>query len=106
MRSLLAKVFPGSGVTWAVGPTSIWLYVPQRRTPVVVDDRDDPGVVRTALWNRVSVLVIDSNFLKYGWGSLTRQGIAAGWLKPIGQVGKPSDPYFLAAFRVEHAAGP
>ncbi|HEY1890325.1 MAG TPA: hypothetical protein VGG63_07960 [Steroidobacteraceae bacterium] len=105
VRSLLAKVFPGSGVSWAVGPTSIWLYVPPHGTPVVVDDRDDPGVVRTALWKRVSVLVIDSNFLDYGWGSLTRQGVAAGWLRPIGQVGTPKDPYYLAAFRVEHTGG-
>jgi hypothetical protein len=102
VRRLLAKAFPGSGVTWAVGPTSIWLYVPQRGTPVVVDDRDDPGIVATALWKRVSVLVIDSNFLDYGWGSLVRRGVAAGWLKPIGQVGTPRDPYFLAAYRVEH----
>jgi hypothetical protein len=105
VRGFLAKVFPGSGVTWAVAPTSLWLYVPEHGTPVLVDDRDDPGVVGTALWKRVSVLVIDSNFLNYGWGSLTRQGVAAGWLRPIGQVGTPKDPYFLAAFRVEHAGG-
>ncbi|MGH8319472.1 MAG: hypothetical protein ACREUL_16095 [Steroidobacteraceae bacterium] len=103
VRSLLARVFPGNGVTWAVGPTSIWLYVPQRGTPVIVDDRADPGVIKTALWNRVSVLVIDSNFLKYGWGNLAREGVAAGWLQPIGQVGTPADKYFLAAYRVEHA---
>jgi hypothetical protein len=105
VRGFLAKIFPGSGVTWAVAPTSLWLYVPERGTPVLVDDRDDPGVIRTALWKRVSVLVIDSNFLEYGWGSLTRQGVAAGWLQPIGHVGTPKDPYFLAAFRVEHAGG-
>ncbi|MGH8200234.1 MAG: hypothetical protein ACREVO_07695 [Steroidobacteraceae bacterium] len=105
VRSLLAKVFPGTGVTWAVGPTSIWLYVPPHGTPVVVDDRDDPGVIGTPLWQRVSVLVIDSNFLDYGWGSLTRRGVAAGWLQPIGRVGTPKDPYFLAAFRVVHAGG-
>jgi hypothetical protein len=105
VRSLLAKVFPGTGVTWAIGPTSIWLYVPPHGTPVVVDDRDDPGVIGTPLWKRVSVLVIDSNFLDYGWGSLTRRGVAAGWLQPIGHVGTPKDPYFLAAFRVVHAGG-
>jgi hypothetical protein len=103
VRSLLAKVFPGAGVTWAIAPTSLWLYVPPRGTPVLVDDRDDPGVIRTTLWNKVSVLVIDSNFLQYGWGSVARKGVAAGWLQPIGQVGKPSDPYFLAAYRVEHS---
>jgi hypothetical protein len=102
VRRLLAKVFPGSGVTWAIAPTSLWLYVPQHGTPVLVDDRDDPGVVRTALWKRMSVLVIDSNFLQYGWGRIARQGVAAGWLRPIGQVGSPDDPYFLAAYRVEH----
>lgn len=102
VRHLLAKVFPGSGVTWAVAPTSLWLYAPQRGTPVLVDDRDDPGVIRTALWKRVSVLVIDTNFLQYGWGKVARQGVAAGWLKPIGQVGTPRDPYFIAAYRVEH----
>lgn len=102
VRRLLAKAFPGSGVTWAIAPTSAWLYVPQHGTPVLVDDRDDPGVVRTPLWKRVSVLVIDSNFLHYGWGSLARRGVAAGWLKPIGQVGTPKDPYFVAAYRVEH----
>jgi hypothetical protein len=91
-------------VTWAVGPTSIWLYVPQRGTPVIIDDRADPGVVKSALWNRVSVLVIDSDFLRWGWGRIAREGVAAGWLKPIGQVGTPADKYCLEAFRVEHAS--
>jgi hypothetical protein len=104
VRSLLAKAFPGSGVTWAVGPTSIWLYAPQSGTPVIVDERSDPGIVKTALWKRVSVLVIDSDFLNYGWGRVAREGVAAGWLTPIGQVGKPGDKYCLEAFRVEHAA--
>ncbi|HEV7138434.1 MAG TPA: hypothetical protein VGN43_17490, partial [Steroidobacteraceae bacterium] len=90
--------------TWAVGPTSIWLYVPQRGTPVIIDDRADPGVVKTALWNRVSVLVIDTDFLRWGWGRIAREGVAAGWLKPIGQVGTPADKYCLEAFRVEHAS--
>lgn len=102
VRSLLAKVFPGSGVTWAVAPTSLWLYVPQRGRPVLVDDRDDPGVIRTPLWKRVSVLLVDSNFLEYGWGKIVRQGLAAGWLQPIGHVGTPADKYCLEAFRVEH----
>ena len=57
VRSLLANVFPGTGVTWAVAPTSLWLYVPHGGRPVLVDDRSDPGVVGTALWQRVSVLV-------------------------------------------------
>ncbi|HEV7138065.1 MAG TPA: glycosyltransferase family 39 protein [Steroidobacteraceae bacterium] len=104
VRSLLAKAFPGTGVTWAVGPTSIWLYVPQRGTPVIIDDRADPGVVKSALWNRVSVLVIDSDFLRWGWGRIAREGVAAGWLKPIGHVGNPADKYCLEAFRVEHAS--
>lgn len=103
VRSLLARVFPGTGVTWAVAPTSIWLYVPSRGTPVLVDDRADPGVIETALWNRVTVLVIDSDFLKWGWGRIAREGVAAGWLKPIGRVGTPEDKYYLAAFRVEHS---
>ncbi len=34
---LLTKVFPGTGVTWAVGPTSIWIYVPQSGRTVIVD---------------------------------------------------------------------
>lgn len=106
VRSLLVKVFPGTGVTWAVGPTSIWLYAPQRGRPVIIDERDDPGIVRTALWNRVSVLVIDSNFLEWGWGKVAREGVAAGWLKPIGHVGTPADKYCLEAFQVEHARAP
>lgn len=103
VRSLLAKAFPGTGVTWAVGPTSIWLYAPQRGRTVIVDERSDPGIVRTALWGRMSVLVIDSDFLKWGWGGIARNGVAAGWLQPIGRVGKPGDPYCLEAFRIEHA---
>lgn len=102
VRGLMAKVFPGSGLTWAVGPTSLWLYVPQSGRTVIVDDRADPNIVRTPLWQRMSVLVIDSDFLKWGWGSIARQGVAAGWLRPIGQVGEPADKYFLAAYRVEH----
>ena len=102
VRSLLAKAFPGTGVTWAVGPTSIWLYVPQRGTPVIMDDRADPGIVKTALWNRVSVLVLDSDFLKWGWGRIAQEGVAAGWLKPIGHVGQPGDKYCVEAFHVEH----
>jgi hypothetical protein len=102
VRSLLAKTFPGTGVTWAIGPTSIWPYVPQDGRPVLVDERDDPGIVKTALWKRVRVLILDSDFLDYGWGSVARKGVAAGWLKPIGQVGKPGDQYRLEAFRVEH----
>jgi hypothetical protein len=102
VRSLLAKVFPGSGVTWAIGPTSLWLYAPQRGRTVLVDDRDDPGVIGTPLWKRVSVLVVDSNFFEYGWGKIVREGVAAGWLKPIGHVGTPADKYCLEAFRVEH----
>lgn len=106
VRSLLAKVFPGKGVTWAVGPTSIWLYVPDGGTPVIVDERSDPGIVNTALWQRMSVLVIDSDFLKWGWGRVAREGLAAGWLKPIGHVGTPADKYCLEAFRVEHPGAP
>jgi hypothetical protein len=102
VRSLLAKAFPGSGVTWAVGPTSIWLYLPQGGRPVILDERSDPAFPQAALWSRVSVLVIDSNFLTYGWGRVARKGVAAGWLKPIGRVGKPGDTYCLEAFRVEH----
>lgn len=105
VRRLMAKAFPGTGVTWAVGPTSIWLYVPRGGRPVIMDKRSDPGVVKTALWNRVSVLVVDSDFLRYGWGKIARQGVAAGWLQPIGQVGRPGDKYSLEAFRVEHAGG-
>ena len=103
VRRLLAKVFPGSGVTWAVGPTSIWLYVPPRGTPVIVDDRSDPGIIHTPLWQRMTVLVIDSDFLNYGWAKVAREGVAAGWLRPIGHVGTPADKYYLAAYRVEHA---
>lgn len=51
----------------------------------------------------MSVLVIDSDFLKWGWGGIARNGVAAGWLQPIGRVGKPGDPYCLEAFRIEHA---
>jgi len=106
VRRLVAKVFPGTGVTWAVGPTSIWMYVPQSGRTVIVDDRSDPGIVRTALWRRMSVLVIDSDFLQWGWGKIARQGVAAGWLQPIGRVGRPGDKYWLEAFRVEHASAP
>lgn len=101
---MLARAFPGVGVTWAVGPTSIWMYVPQSGRTVIVDQRSDPGIVRTALWRRISILVIDTDFLKWGWGGIARQGVAAGWLRPVGQVGKPGDKYWLEAFRVEHAA--
>jgi len=103
---LVAKVFPGTGVTWAVGPTSIWMYVPQSGRTVIVDDRSDPGIIRTALWRRMSVLVIDSDFLQWGWGKIARQGVAAGWLQPLGRVGRPGDKYWLEAFRVEHAGAP
>jgi hypothetical protein len=99
---LLTNVFPGTGVTWAVGPTSIWMYLPQSGRTVIVDQRSDPGIVNTALWQRVSVLVIDTDFVQWGWGRIARQGVAAGWLKPIGQVGKPGDKYWLEAFQVEH----
>jgi hypothetical protein len=103
---MLTKVFPGTGVTWAVGPTSIWMYVPQSGRTVIVDQRSDPGIVRTALWRRISILVIDTDFLKWGWGGIARQGVAAGWLRPIGQVGKPGDKYWLEAFSVEHTGAP
>lgn len=106
VRTLLAKVFPGAGVTWAVGPTSIWLYAPQGGRPVIIDERDDPGIVETALWKRVSVLVIDSDFLRWGWGRVAREGERAGWLIPIGHVGEPGDKYCLEAFRVEHPGEP
>ncbi|MGH7106897.1 MAG: hypothetical protein ACREFT_10345, partial [Acetobacteraceae bacterium] len=102
VRSLLAKAFPSSGVTWAIGPTSIWLYLPQGGTPVIVDDRSDPGIVKTALWDRMSVLVIDTDFLTWGWGSVAREGVSQGWLEPIGHVGTPGDKYCLEAFRIEH----
>jgi hypothetical protein len=105
VRGLLARVFPGTGVTWAFAPTSLWLYVPHGGRPVLIDERNDPGIIHKPLWNRVSVLVIDTNFLLYGWGRIAREGVAAGWLKPIGQVGKPGDTYFLAAFHVEHPGG-
>jgi hypothetical protein len=78
------------------------MYVPQSGRTVIVDQRSDPGVVNTALWQRVSVLVIDTDFVQWGWGRIARQGVAAGWLKPIGQVGKPGDKYWLEAFQVEH----
>ena len=103
VRRLLAKTFPGTGVTWAVGPTSIWLYAPQGGRTVIVDDRSDPGIIRTALWRRMSVLVIDSDFLQWGWGRIAREGVAAGWLRPIGEVGRPQDKYWLETFRIEHA---
>jgi Dolichyl-phosphate-mannose-protein mannosyltransferase len=103
---LLTKVFPGTGVTWAVGPTSIWMYVPQSGRTVIVDQRSDPGIVNTALWRRISVLVIDTDFVQWGWGRIARQGVAAGWLQPIGRVGKPGDKYWLEAFRVEHPGAP
>jgi hypothetical protein len=106
VRNLLAKVFPGTGVTWAVGPTSIWLYVPQGGRQVILDERADPGVVQTALWHRVSILIIDSDFLSYGWGNVAREGVAGGWLQPIGHVGEPGDKYCLEAFRVEHGRAP
>jgi hypothetical protein len=103
---LVAQTFPGTGTTWAVGPTSIWMYVPERGRTVIVDDRSDPGVVRTALWRRMRVLIIDPDFLQFGWGKVARQGVAAGWLQPIGRVGKPGDKYWLEAFRVRHAGAP
>jgi hypothetical protein len=106
VRSLLARVFPGSGVTWAVAPTSIWIYAPQQGRTVLIDERDDPGIVKTALWKRVSVLLIDSNFLAWGWGRVARQGVAEGWLQPIGHVGTPRDKYCLEAFRVVHERAP
>jgi hypothetical protein len=104
VHRLVTKTFPGTGTTWAVAPTSIWMYVPQSGRTVLVDDRSDPGIIRTPLWRRMSVLVIDSDFLQWGWGKIARQGVAAGWLQPIGQVGKPGDKYWLEAFRVRHAA--
>ena len=106
VQSLVTRAFPGTGVTWAVGPTSIWMYVPGSGRTVIVDDRADPNVIRTALWRRMSVLVIDTDFLQWGWGKIARQGVAAGWLRPIGQVGKPGDKYWLEAFRIEHAGAP
>lgn len=102
VRALLAEVFPGTGVTWAVGPTSLWLYAPQHGRTVLIDDRDDPSVIGTPLWKRVSVLIVDSNFFDYGWGEIVRAGVAGGWLKPIGHVGTPADKYCVEAFRVEH----
>jgi hypothetical protein len=109
VRALMAKAFPGTGVTWAVAPTSMWLYAPRRGTPVLLDERADPGVIHTALWKRVSVLIVDSDFLKWGWGHIVQEGLAAGWLAPIGHVGTPADPYCVEAFRVTHpgvAPGP
>jgi hypothetical protein len=109
VHRLVTNAFPGTagtGVTWAVGPTSIWMYVPESSRTVIVDDRSDPGVVRSALWRRMSVLVIDSDFLQFGWGKVARQGVAAGWLQPIGRVGKPGDKYWLEAFRVRHVGAP
>jgi hypothetical protein len=103
---LVDRAFPGTGTTWAVGPTSIWMYVPQSGRTVIVDDRSDPGVVGTALWRRMSVLIIDSDFLQWGWGRIALRGVAAGWLQPIGRVGKPGDKYWLEAFRVGHAGAP
>jgi hypothetical protein len=106
VRSLLTRVFPGSGVTWAVAPTSIWIYAPQQGRTVLMDVRDDPGIVKTALWQRVSILLIDSNFLQWGWGRIAREGVAEGWLRPIGHVGTPRDKYCLEAFRVVHGRAP
>ncbi len=105
VHRLLLKAFPGSGVTWAVGPTSIWMYLPQTGRTVIVDERSDPGIVRTALWRRMSILVIDSDFIKWGWGAVARRGVAAGWLQPLGRVGKPGDKYWIEAFRVQHPGG-
>lgn len=102
VRALLARAFPATGVTWAVGPTSIWLYAPQGGTPVILDERSHPGIVHAPVWNRVGVLVVDSDFLHYGWGDVVREGVAERWLTPIGTVGKPGGIYFLEAFRVEH----
>jgi hypothetical protein len=102
VRALLAKAFPKTGVTWAVGPTSIWLYAPRGGTPVILDERSDPGIVRTQLWKRVGVLVVDSDFLHYGWRDIIKEGVAQRWLRPIGEVGKPDGIYFMEAFRVEH----
>jgi hypothetical protein len=102
VRALLARAFPATGVTWTVGPTSIWLYAPHGATSVLLDERSDPGIVRSQLWKRVSVLVVDSDFLHYGWENVVRQGVAERWLTPIGEVGRPGGIYFLEAFRVEH----
>jgi len=104
VRALLAKAFPATGVTWTVGPTSIWLYAPHGGTPVILDERSDPGIVHSQLWKRVGVLVVDSDFLHYGWENVVRQGVAQRWLTPIGEVGKPGGIYFLEAFRVGHPA--
>jgi hypothetical protein len=50
------------------------------------------------------VLIIDSNFLNYGWASVAQDGVAKGWLRPIGRVGRPNDEaiYYMEAFRVVH----
>lgn len=102
VRGLLARAIPAAGVTWAVGPTSIWLYAPQTGEPVILDERSDPGIIDSGLWQRVSVLIIDSDFLHYGWGRVAREGVARGWLRPIGRVGRPDGIYFMEAFEVEH----
>lgn len=104
VRGLLERAIPAEGVTWAVGPTSIWLYAPQTGEPVILDERSDPGIIDTGLWQRVSVLIIDSDFLHYGWRRVAREGVAQGWLRPIGRVGRPDGIYFLEAFKVEHGA--
>jgi hypothetical protein len=103
VRALAKHVLPTSGDPWVIGPTSIWLYAPADARCIVVDKREDPSVIQTKLWKHVAVLIIDSDFLKYGWGSVAQDGVTKGWLYPIGRVGHPSNSiYYMEAFRVVH----
>lgn len=104
VRALVERTLPTSAEAWVVGPASVWLYSPANARCVVIDRRDDPAVVNTELWRHVGVLIIDSDFLNYGWASVAQDGVAKGWLRPIGRVGRPNDGaiYYMEAFRVVH----
>lgn len=105
ITELLSRALPPTpGTLWAFAPTSIWLYLPSGGTTVLVDQRGKRNYLDSEAWPRISVLIVDSDFLGYGWRKTIDDGIACGNLHPIGRVGDADVDaiYYLEAFQVLH----
>lgn len=106
VRALLEQALPAQGVTWVIAPTSVWLYAPSGGTPVLIDRREDTSALKSAIGKRVSVLIVDSDFLEFGWADVVKAGLDDGTLTPIGRVGAPdSGIYYIEAFAVHPSKG-
>lgn len=94
---LLQKGYPQNLV---IAPTSLWLYMPHTTSIVLQDTRSKPITASSPLWKGVSGLIVDNDYLSYGWDKTVNDLLECGAAEKIGEVGKRSGGYYLISLQL------